>query len=135
MCWSVGEIIMIMLSFRAGKKSVLLLSWFTKNEGRSSLYNKELSCLCLIDSIFCLGREKISFSRQKCDNKFFQHGLKTWNSRKPVPDPLVTTKLIPKGTLGLLYNNIAQLMTHTTVVYVAAFLAVTLPSLLAYCRA
>ena len=39
-----------------------------------------------------------------------------------------------KGTLGLLYTNIAQLMTHTTVVYVAAYLAIMLPSLLAYCR-
>ena len=69
-----------------------------------------------------------------CDTKFFQHGLKTRNSRKLIPGPLVTRKLIPKGTLGLLYTNIAQLMTHTTVIYVAAYLAIMLPSLLAYCR-
>ena len=55
-------------------------------------------------------------------------------SQISIPDPLVTRKLIPKGTLGLLYTNIAQLMTHTTVVYVAAYLAIMLPSLLAYCR-
>ena len=122
---SVGEIIMIMLSFRAGKK--LVLFWFTKNEGRSGLYNKELSCFRLIDIIFFLGRKKISFSQEKCDTKFLQCGLKTWNSRKPISDPLVTKKLIPKGTLGLLYTNIAQL-------YVAAYLPIMLPSLLAYWR-
>ena len=32
--------------------------------------------------------------------------------------------MTPKGTLGLLYTNIAQLMTHATVVYVAAYLAI-----------
>ena len=47
---------------------------------------------------------------------------------------LVTRKLIPKRTLGLLYTNISQLMAHTTVVYVAAYLKVMLPGLLAYCR-
>ena len=41
--------------------------------------------------------------------------------------PLVTRKLIPKGTLGLLYINIAQLMAHTTVAYVAAYLGIMLP--------
>ena len=90
-----------------------------------------------MDNIFFLGWKKKSFSQQKCDTKFLQHGLETWNSRKlkhETPDPLVTRKLIPKGTLGLLYTNIAQLMTHTTVVYVAAYLAIMLPSLLAYCR-
>ena len=51
-----------------------------------------------------------------------------------IPNPLVTRKLIPKGTLGLLYTNIAQLMAHATVVYIAAYLAIMLPSLLAYCR-
>ena len=70
-----------------------------------------------------------------CCNKYV---LATWvkklNCRKPIPDLLVTRKLIRKGTLGLLYTNIAQLMTHTTVVYVAAYLAIMLPSLLAYCR-
>ena len=40
--------------------------------------------------------------------------------------------MTPKGTLGLLYTNTAQLMTHTTVVYIAAYLAIMLPSLLAY---
>ena len=40
--------------------------------------------------------------------------------------------MTPKGTLELLYTNTAQLMTHTTVVYVAAYLAIMLPSLLAY---
>ena len=38
--------------------------------------------------------------------------------------------MIPKGTLGLLCTNIAQLMTHATVVYVAAYHAVMLHSLL-----
>ena len=42
--------------------------------------------------------------------------------KKLIPDPLVTRKLTPKGTLGLLYTNIAQLMAHTIVVYVAAYL-------------
>ena len=42
--------------------------------------------------------------------------------------------MTPKGTLGLLYTNSAQLMTHATVEYVAAYLAIMLPSLLAYCR-
>ena len=51
-----------------------------------------------------------------------------------IPDPLVTTKLIPKGTLGLLYTIISQLMADTTVLYVAAYLAIMLPDLLAYCR-
>ena len=37
------------------------------------------------------------------------------------PDSLVTRKLIPKGTLGLLYTSIGQIMTRTTVVYVAAY--------------
>ena len=74
--------------------------------------------------------KKISILQQM----FLQHGLKPWNPRKLIPYPLVTSKLIPKGTLGLLYTNIAQLMTHTTVVYVAAYLAIMLPSLLAYCR-
>ena len=54
------------------------------------------------------------------------------NSRKLIPDPLVTRRLIPKGTLGLLYTNIVQLMAHTTVVYVAAYLAVMLPDFLAF---
>ena len=45
-----------------------------------------------------------------------------------IPDPLVTRELIPKGTLGLLYTNTAQLMTHTTVVYAAAYLAILLPN-------
>ena len=40
------------------------------------------------------------------------------DSKKLIPDPLVTRKLIPKGTLGFLYINIAQLMAHTTAVYV-----------------
>ena len=74
------------------------------------------------------------FSQKKYDTKFCKHELKTWNHRKWIQDPLVTGKLIPKGTLGLLYTNIAQLMTHTTVVYVVAYLAIMLPSLLAYCR-
>ena len=56
------------------------------------------------------------------------------DSKKLIPDLLVTRKLIPKGTLGLLYTNIAQLMAHTAVVYVAAYLAIMLPGLLAYCR-
>ena len=47
---------------------------------------------------------------------------------------LVTRKLIPKRNLGLLYTNISQLMAHTTVAYVAAYLKVMLPGLLAYCR-
>ena len=35
----------------------------------------------------------------------------------------------------LLYTHIAQLMTHTTIVYIAAaYLAIMLLSLLAYCR-
>ena len=54
--------------------------------------------------------------------------------KKLIPDPLVARKLIPKGTVGLLYTNIAQLMAHTTVVYVAAYLAILLPGFLAYCR-
>ena len=48
---------------------------------------------------------------------------------------LATKQLIPKGTLGLLYTNIAQLMIHATVVYVAAYHAIMLPSLRAYCKA
>ena len=59
---------------------------------------------------------------------FLQHGLKTWNSGKLIPGSLVTRKLIPKGTLR------SQLMAHKTVVYVTAYLAIMLPSLLAYCR-
>ena len=47
---------------------------------------------------------------------------------------LPTKQLIPKGTLGLFCTNIAQLMTHATVVYVAAYHAIMLHSLLAYCR-
>ena len=39
-----------------------------------------------------------------------------------------------KVTLGLLYANIAQLMADIAVVYVAAYLAIKLPGLLAYCR-
>ena len=31
-----------------------------------------------------------------------------------------------KGTLGLLYTNVAQLMTHTTAVYIAVYLAIML---------
>ena len=57
-----------------------------------------------------------------------------WIPRKMISDLSVTRKLIPKGTLGLLYTNIAQLMVHTTVVYVAAYLAIILPGLLAYWR-
>ena len=34
----------------------------------------------------------------------------------------------------ILYTSIAQLMIHTTVVYVAAYLAIMLPSFLVYCR-
>ena len=45
-----------------------------------------------------------------------------------------TKQLIPKRTLRLSYTNIAQLMTHVTVVYVAAYNAIMLPSLLEYCR-
>ena len=56
------------------------------------------------------------------------------DSKKLIPDPLVTGKLIPKGTLKLLYTNIAQLMAHTTVVYVATYLAIILADLLAFCR-
>ena len=56
------------------------------------------------------------------------------DSKKLIPDLLVTRKLIPKGTLGLLYTNIAQLMAHTTVADVAAYLAILLPGLLTYCR-
>ena len=76
-----------------------------------TLYNKKLGCVCAMDYIFILGRKKIIF-RNKC----VQHGLKIWNPRKLIPEPLVTRKLIPKGTPGFLYNNIAQLMTHATVV-------------------
>ena len=47
---------------------------------------------------------------------------------------LPTKQLILKGTLGLFCTNIAQLMTHATVVYVAAYHAIMLHSLLAYCR-
>ena len=43
-------------------------------------------------------------------------------------------QLIPKRTLRLSYTNIAQLMTHVTVVYVAAYNAIMLPSLLECCR-
>ena len=42
--------------------------------------------------------------------------------KKLIPDPLVTRKPIPKGILALLYTNIAQLMAHTIVIYVAAYL-------------
>ena len=56
------------------------------------------------------------------------------DSKKLIPDPLVTRKLIPKGTLGLLYTNIAQLMAHTTEVYVAAYLAIMLPGLYIFQR-
>ena len=56
------------------------------------------------------------------------------DSKKLIPDPLVTGKLIPKGTLKLLYTNIAQLMAHTTVVYVATYLAIMLADLFAFCR-
>ena len=75
------------------------------------LYNKKLGCVCAMDYIFFLGRKKYLF-RNKC----VQHGLKIWNPRKLIPEPLVTRKLIPKGTFGFLYTNIAQLMTHATVV-------------------
>ena len=75
-----------------------------------------------MDYIFFLGQKKYLFAT----NMFFQHGLKTWDCRKPIPDPLVTRKLIPKGTLGLLCTNVAQLMTHTILVYVAAYLAIML---------
>ena len=64
---------------------------------------------------------------------FLQHGLKTLNFIKPIPGRLVTRKLIPKGILGLLYTITAQLMTHTTAVYIAAYLTIKLASLLAYC--
>ena len=33
-------------------------------------------------------------------NMFLQVGLKTWDCRKPIPDTLVTRKLIPKEPLG-----------------------------------
>ena len=56
------------------------------------------------------------------------------DSEKLIPDLLVTRKLIPKGSLGLLYTNIAQLIAHTTALYVTAYLAIMLPGLLAYCR-
>ena len=46
----------------------------------------------------------------------------------------VSHQLIPKRTLRLSYTNTAQLMTHVTVVYVAAYNAIMLPSLLEYCR-
>ena len=46
------------------------------------------------------------------------------DSKKLIPDPLVTRKLIPKGIPELLYTNIAQLMAHITIVYVAAYLAI-----------
>ena len=52
------------------------------------------------------------------------------DSKKLIPDPLVTRKLITKGTLGLLYTNIAQLMAHITVVYVAVYLTIMLPGIL-----
>ena len=52
------------------------------------------------------------------------------DSKKLIPDLLVTRKLIPKGTLGLLYTNIAQLMAHITVVYVAVYLTIMLPGIL-----
>ena len=40
-----------------------------------------------------------------------------------------------RNTWVVLYTHIAQLMTHTTIVYIAAaYLAIMLLSLLAYCR-
>ena len=56
------------------------------------------------------------------------------DSKRLITDPLVARKLIPKGTLGLLYTNIAQVMAHATVVYVAAYFTIMLPGLSAYCR-
>ena len=39
-----------------------------------------------------------------------------------------------KRNRWLLYTNSVQLMTHAAVLYKAAYLAIMLPSLLAYCR-
>ena len=43
-----------------------------------------------------------------------------------------TKTLIPKGTLWMLYTNIAKLMTRATIVYVAVYHAVMLLYLLGY---
>ena len=45
-----------------------------------------------------------------------------------------TKKLIPNLTHWLFYTNIAQLMTHTTILYIDACHAVMLSTFLAYCR-
>ena len=77
------------------------------------------------------------FSCPICKNILLQNisGGCFLDPKKLIPDVLVTRKVIPKGTLGLLlYTNIAQLMAHTTVVYVATYLAIMLPGLLPYCR-
>ena len=74
------------------------------------------------------------FSCQICEtfkNTFFYRTSGCFlDSKKLIPDLLVTRKLIPKGTLGLLYTNIAQLMAHITVVYVAVYLTIMLPGIL-----
>ena len=51
--------------------------------------------------------------------------------QKMILDFLVTRKMIPNATLGLLYTNISQLILHATAAYVTAYLAIMLPSLLA----
>ena len=73
----------------------------------------------------------INFIRKRLQHRCFSvkfTKLLRWpsftDSKKLIPDPLVTRKLIPKGIPGLLYTNIAQLMAHITIVYVAAYLAI-----------
>ena len=73
--------------------------------------------------------KKISFLQQI----FFQHGLKTWNSGKTETRPLSYQKTIPKRILGLIYLH-GPINAHKTVVYVTAYLAIMLSSLLANCR-
>ena len=52
-----------------------------------------------------------------------------------ISHPLYQQHDTKRNTWVVLYTRIAQLMTHTTYVYIAAaYLAVMLLSLLAYCR-
>ena len=103
---------------------------FTGFVKKTMTFLEKMTSIKIINYIFFLGQKKYIFFAK---NMFLEHDLKTWISRKLIPDALVNRKLIPKGTLILLYTNISQLITHTTVVYVAAYLAIMLPSLLAYC--
>ena len=76
-----------------------------------------------MDYIFFLGQKK----KNLFHNKYvLARWVKNLRLQKTDSRHLSYQKTDTKGTLGLLYTNVAQLMTHTTAVYVAVYLAIIL---------